>query len=167
MLGIASITYKVTHYSFDLSTKSVTSCKRLDLFDNQVGVQRRREARADINKGDASNPVNSEAVVKAEYHTEKPPTPLLDTINFPIHLKNLNIKVITCIQNLPRFVFKNIQVNIPTDDQLLETLEVQVSERKYLYHNHKMFMSGINTSSLYKFCVHRICSNSPMSCGQR
>ena len=115
MLGIASITYKVTHYSFDLSTKSVTSCKRLDLFDNQVGVQRRREARADINKGDASNPVNSEAVVKAEYHTEKPPTPLLDTINFPIHLKNLNIKVITCIQNLPRFVFKNIQVNIPTD----------------------------------------------------
>ena len=94
MLRIASITLR-SHYSFDLSTKSVTSFKRSDLFDEQVGVQRRRAARADINKGDASHPVNSEAVVKAEYHSDKPPTPLLDTINFPIHLKNLNIKVIT------------------------------------------------------------------------
>lgn len=104
MSGIALITLR-SHHSFDLSTKSVTSCKRLDLFDKQVGVQRRREARADINKGDASNPVNSEAVVKAEYHNEKPPTPLLDTINFPIHLKNLNIKVIIS-RNLHEFFQK-------------------------------------------------------------
>lgn len=54
------------------------------------------------------------------------------------------------IQNIPRFVSKNIQVNIPINDQLLLlTLEVQVSEWKYLYHNHKMFISSINTSSLY------------------
>lgn len=110
-------------------------------------MQRRREARADINKGDASNPVNSEAVVKAEYHNEKPPTPLLDTINFPIHLKNLNIKVI--ISRTFHEFFRNIPVNIPMDDQFLETLEVQLSERKCLYHNHKMFISSINTSSLY------------------
>lgn len=29
----------------------------------------------------------------AEYASEKPPTPLLDTINFPIHMKNLSVKV--------------------------------------------------------------------------
>lgn len=28
----------------------------------------------------------------AEYHTQKPPTPLLDTINYPIHMKNLSVK---------------------------------------------------------------------------
>ncbi|XP_015693230.2 1-deoxy-D-xylulose-5-phosphate synthase 1, chloroplastic isoform X2 [Oryza brachyantha] len=27
----------------------------------------------------------------AEYHSQRPPTPLLDTINFPIHMKNLSI----------------------------------------------------------------------------
>ncbi len=28
-----------------------------------------------------------------EYVSEEPPTPLLDTVNFPIHIKNLNKKV--------------------------------------------------------------------------
>jgi hypothetical protein len=66
----------------------------MDLSENQIGVQRRRETRADTDNRDAPNHVNNEALVKpAEYYTEKPPTPLLDTINYPIHLKNLNIKV--------------------------------------------------------------------------
>ncbi|KAJ8441715.1 hypothetical protein Cgig2_019102 [Carnegiea gigantea] len=29
---------------------------------------------------------------RGEYHSERPPTPLLDTINYPIHMKNLSIK---------------------------------------------------------------------------
>ncbi|MCO5577642.1 hypothetical protein L7F22_031473 [Adiantum nelumboides] len=29
---------------------------------------------------------------KGEYFTEKPPTPLLDTINYPLHMKNLSIR---------------------------------------------------------------------------
>ncbi|RDX64451.1 putative 1-deoxy-D-xylulose-5-phosphate synthase, chloroplastic, partial [Mucuna pruriens] len=28
-----------------------------------------------------------------EYHSQKPPTPLLDTINYPVHMKNLSTKV--------------------------------------------------------------------------
>lgn len=27
-----------------------------------------------------------------EYHSERPPTPLLDTINYPVHMKNLSVK---------------------------------------------------------------------------
>ncbi|KAJ0034116.1 hypothetical protein Pint_25001 [Pistacia integerrima] len=27
-----------------------------------------------------------------EYHSQRPPTPLLDTVNYPIHMKNLSIK---------------------------------------------------------------------------
>lgn len=30
-----------------------------------------------------------------EYPSQRPPTPLLDTINYPIHMKNLSIKVKT------------------------------------------------------------------------
>ncbi|XP_062176394.1 probable 1-deoxy-D-xylulose-5-phosphate synthase, chloroplastic [Alnus glutinosa] len=29
---------------------------------------------------------------REEYHSQRPPTPLLDTINYPIHMKNLSIK---------------------------------------------------------------------------
>lgn len=29
---------------------------------------------------------------RADYHSQRPPTPLLDTINYPIHMKNLSIK---------------------------------------------------------------------------
>ncbi|CAI7779287.1 unnamed protein product, partial [Closterium sp. NIES-54] len=29
---------------------------------------------------------------KGEYFTEKPPTPILDTVNYPIHMKNLSIR---------------------------------------------------------------------------
>ncbi|XP_042518737.1 probable 1-deoxy-D-xylulose-5-phosphate synthase, chloroplastic [Macadamia integrifolia] len=29
---------------------------------------------------------------KGEYHSQRPPTPLLDTINYPIHMKNLSVK---------------------------------------------------------------------------
>jgi hypothetical protein len=32
-----------------------------------------------------------------EYFSEQPPTPLLDTINYPIHMKNLTIRV--CLTN--------------------------------------------------------------------
>uniref|UniRef100_A0A0E0HEC4 1-deoxy-D-xylulose-5-phosphate synthase n=1 Tax=Oryza nivara TaxID=4536 RepID=A0A0E0HEC4_ORYNI len=28
----------------------------------------------------------------AEYHSQRPPTPLLDTVNYPIHMKNLSLK---------------------------------------------------------------------------
>lgn len=28
-----------------------------------------------------------------EYYSQRPPTPLLDTINYPIHMKNLSTKV--------------------------------------------------------------------------
>lgn len=31
-------------------------------------------------------------VENGEYHSERPPTPLLDTINYPIHMKNLSVK---------------------------------------------------------------------------
>ncbi|URE49552.1 1-deoxy-D-xylulose-5-phosphate synthase [Musa troglodytarum] len=31
-----------------------------------------------------------------EYHSQRPPTPLLDTVNFPIHMKNLSARV--CLQ---------------------------------------------------------------------
>lgn len=31
--------------------------------------------------------------VGPEYFAEKPPTPLLDTINYPIHMKNLTVRV--------------------------------------------------------------------------
>ena len=30
-----------------------------------------------------------------EYHKEKPPTPILDTINYPMHMKNLSMRVST------------------------------------------------------------------------
>ncbi|KAL3695967.1 hypothetical protein R1sor_010043 [Riccia sorocarpa] len=36
--------------------------------------------------------VASSLADKGEYFAEKPPTPLLDTINYPIHMKNLSIK---------------------------------------------------------------------------
>ncbi|CAM8989825.1 unnamed protein product [Rhodiola kirilowii] len=29
---------------------------------------------------------------RGDYHTQRPPTPLLDTINYPIHMKNLSVK---------------------------------------------------------------------------
>lgn len=29
---------------------------------------------------------------EAEYHSQRPPTPLLDTVNYPIHMKNLSLK---------------------------------------------------------------------------
>ncbi|CAN8231973.1 unnamed protein product [Cochlearia groenlandica] len=36
--------------------------------------------------------VNASLTEKGEYYSNKPPTPLLDTINYPIHMKNLSIK---------------------------------------------------------------------------
>lgn len=33
---------------------------------------------------------------KIDFSEEKPPTPLLDTINYPIHMKNLSTEVNTC-----------------------------------------------------------------------
>lgn len=30
---------------------------------------------------------------QGEYYAQRPPTPLLDTINYPIHMKNLSMKV--------------------------------------------------------------------------
>lgn len=47
----------------------------------------------------------------AEYPAEKPPTPLLDTINYPMHMKNLTVRVrlalctgtdLSCVFNLDR-----------------------------------------------------------------
>lgn len=35
---------------------------------------------------------HSEGGESGEYHTNRPPTPLLDTINYPIHMKNLSFK---------------------------------------------------------------------------
>lgn len=34
---------------------------------------------------------------RGEYYSQRPPTPLLDTINYPIHMKNLSTKVGTCL----------------------------------------------------------------------
>lgn len=42
---------------------------------------------------------------RGEYHSQRPPTPLLDTINYPIHMKNLSIKV---NNSCPSFNFINI-----------------------------------------------------------
>ncbi|KAG6554046.1 hypothetical protein Mapa_003961 [Marchantia paleacea] len=36
--------------------------------------------------------VASSLADKGEYFSEKPPTPLLDTVNYPIHMKNLSVK---------------------------------------------------------------------------
>uniref|UniRef100_A0A0D3DE87 1-deoxy-D-xylulose-5-phosphate synthase n=1 Tax=Brassica oleracea var. oleracea TaxID=109376 RepID=A0A0D3DE87_BRAOL len=36
--------------------------------------------------------VNASLAEKGEYYSNRPPTPLLDTINYPIHMKNLSIK---------------------------------------------------------------------------
>ena len=38
--------------------------------------------------------VNASLAEKGEYYSNRPPTPLLDTINYPIHMKNLSTKVI-------------------------------------------------------------------------
>lgn len=35
-----------------------------------------------------------------DFSGEKPPTPILDTINYPIHMKNLSTKVTSLINNL-------------------------------------------------------------------
>ncbi|KAJ4900125.1 hypothetical protein Rs2_14076 [Raphanus sativus] len=37
--------------------------------------------------------VSASLAEKGEYYSNRPPTPLLDTINYPIHMKNLSIKV--------------------------------------------------------------------------
>nr|GEY22354.1 probable 1-deoxy-D-xylulose-5-phosphate synthase, chloroplastic [Tanacetum cinerariifolium] len=39
-----------------------------------------------------SNGVRSTLSERGEYHSQRPPTPLLDTINYPIHMKNLSVK---------------------------------------------------------------------------
>lgn len=39
--------------------------------------------------------MNASLAEKGEYYSNRPPTPLLDTINYPIHMKNLSIKVNT------------------------------------------------------------------------
>ncbi|KAF9605298.1 hypothetical protein IFM89_015914 [Coptis chinensis] len=39
-----------------------------------------------------SGEVRASLSEKGEYHSHRPPTPLLDTINYPIHMKNLSIK---------------------------------------------------------------------------
>ncbi|CAL5395614.1 unnamed protein product [Camellia sinensis] len=36
---------------------------------------------------------------REEYHSQRPPTPLLDTINYPIHMKNLSIKELKQLSN--------------------------------------------------------------------
>ncbi|KAK2657141.1 hypothetical protein Ddye_010193 [Dipteronia dyeriana] len=38
------------------------------------------------------NGVRATLSERGEYHSQKPPTPLLDTINYPIHMKNLSVK---------------------------------------------------------------------------
>lgn len=37
--------------------------------------------------------MNASLAEKGEYYANRPPTPLLDTINYPIHMKNLSVKV--------------------------------------------------------------------------
>ncbi|KAI8011219.1 hypothetical protein LOK49_LG06G03179 [Camellia lanceoleosa] len=36
---------------------------------------------------------------REEYHSQRPPTPLLDTINYPIHMKNVSIKELKQLSN--------------------------------------------------------------------
>ncbi|CAN1284000.1 Probable 1-deoxy-D-xylulose-5-phosphate synthase, chloroplastic [Linum perenne] len=58
-----------------------------DLFTKILFVQ--GHARKRVNNGGvyASLPESG-----GEYHSERPPTPLLDTVNYPIHMKNLSLK---------------------------------------------------------------------------
>lgn len=39
------------------------------------------------------NGVRASLSENGEYFSQRPPTPLLDTINYPIHMKNLSTKV--------------------------------------------------------------------------
>ncbi|CAH9071806.1 unnamed protein product [Cuscuta epithymum] len=46
-----------------------------------------------------SGGVQASLAEKDEYHSQKPPTPLLDTINYPIHMKNLSLKELKQLAN--------------------------------------------------------------------
>ena len=51
--------------------------------------------------GDGKVVMNKEATKgswKIDYSSEKPETPLLDTINYPVHMKNLTTTVYICSQ---------------------------------------------------------------------
>ncbi|XP_039129229.1 probable 1-deoxy-D-xylulose-5-phosphate synthase, chloroplastic [Dioscorea cayenensis subsp. rotundata] len=43
-------------------------------------------------KGRKRSCISASLSERGEYHSQRPPTPLLDTINYPIHMKNLSIK---------------------------------------------------------------------------
>nr|GMC48445.1 probable 1-deoxy-D-xylulose-5-phosphate synthase, chloroplastic [Ipomoea batatas] len=46
-----------------------------------------------------SSGVHASLAEKDEYYSQRPPTPLLDTINYPIHMKNLSIKELNQLAN--------------------------------------------------------------------
>ncbi|KAJ0979700.1 hypothetical protein J5N97_015174 [Dioscorea zingiberensis] len=43
-------------------------------------------------KGRKRPSISASLSERGEYHSQRPPTPLLDTINYPIHMKNLSLK---------------------------------------------------------------------------
>ncbi|RVX21930.1 putative 1-deoxy-D-xylulose-5-phosphate synthase, chloroplastic [Vitis vinifera] len=62
-------------------------CSHLFLgVDLQCQSQQRSKARK------RPNGVCASLSDREEYHSQRPPTPLLDTINYPIHMKNLSVK---------------------------------------------------------------------------
>lgn len=57
-------------------------------------MQFRLRASSDSSNGDVNNLVGKERDGwMIDYSGEKPMTPLLDTVNFPIHMKNLSLQV--------------------------------------------------------------------------
>lgn len=56
------------------------------------GVQLPRQRTQLSKRGNAQGIAVAALTEKGEYYAEKPPTPLLDTINYPLHMKNLSIR---------------------------------------------------------------------------
>ncbi|XP_019156937.1 PREDICTED: probable 1-deoxy-D-xylulose-5-phosphate synthase, chloroplastic [Ipomoea nil] len=52
-----------------------------------------------INYKKRSSGVQASLADKDEYYSQRPPTPLLDTINYPIHMKNLSVKELNQLAN--------------------------------------------------------------------
>eukprot|EP00250_Pteridium_aquilinum_P007822 c17465_g2_i1 orf=576-2735(-) len=71
-----------------LGGSSSVSMASSQLFGVQIHAVSRKLPRKRINEGTAVAALSE----NGEYYSEKPPTPLLDTINYPLHMKNLSIR---------------------------------------------------------------------------
>ncbi|WZY84188.1 1-deoxy-D-xylulose-5-phosphate synthase, chloroplastic-like [Brassica napus] len=55
--------------------------------------------RSTVSRSKISTTVNGSLVKRGDYYSTRPPTPLLDTINHPIHMKNLSIKELKALSD--------------------------------------------------------------------